>query len=335
MNLKILSLPIFVLTFFACTSKSKNQEFAELLNNPPYNKISDSIKQFPKNDQLFINRAMLLTKQGQFDAANLDFEKAWQLKPTEDAAVFYAAGLINAHRIDSAILHLNKAIALFPENLVLKERLGYSYEQKKDFNNAIKTYDAILQKDNTDFRSWAAKGFCYQELNKDSAAIISFEKSYAIEPNQTVGIELASMYAETKNPKTIAFCDALIKADSAEVKNIQPYYCKGLYYLNTGNNSLAKTFFEKCIKEDYTFPYAYLDLSTVLFEEKKYMEAIKILEIAKKVDNRNAEPYYRLGKCLEALGNKEGAILEYERALALDGNYPVALEALQQLKNAE
>jgi predicted Zn-dependent protease len=62
------------------------------------------------------------------------------------------------------------------------------------------------------------------------------------------------------------------------------------------------------------------------------VEAIKLLEIAKKVDNQNPEPYYRMGKCLEAVNNKSDAKLEYERALALDGNYTVAKEALENMQ---
>jgi tetratricopeptide (TPR) repeat protein len=222
----------FLLLFIiisSCKTSTKKEEFAELLSNPPYTELTDSITKFPGNDQLFINRGILLTKQGQFAAAVNDFEKAWTLKQTEDAAVFYAAGLINSKKYDNAISHLKTATGKFPQNLVLMERLGYAFEQKNDYLSASKVYEGILRIDSTDFRTWAARAFCYQELNNDEEAIRSFEKSYQLEPNQSVGIELASMYAETKNPKTIAFCDGIIKADTATVKNIQPFYCKRRY----------------------------------------------------------------------------------------------------------
>jgi tetratricopeptide (TPR) repeat protein len=280
---------------------------------------------------LYINRGALLTKQGQFAAAVPDFEKAWKLKSTEDAAVFLGASLINVQRYDSAINHLKKVTNLFPDNLVLKERLGYSYAQKKQFENAIAQYHAILQKDPKDFRSWAAKGYCYQELDKDAEAINAFENSYTILPNQTVGNELASMYAVMNSPKTIAFCDALIKADSAEVKNVQPIYYKGLYYKNAKDNAQAKLLFDLCIKTDYTYAYPYIDKAAILYEEKNYDAAIKLLDIAKPIDNKNPEIYYLMGNCLAAVGNKDAAKIEYERVLALDKTYTEAANALKAL----
>jgi tetratricopeptide (TPR) repeat protein len=139
------------------------------------------------------------------------------------------------------------------------------------------------------------------------------------------------MYAETKNEKTIAFCNALIKADTAKDKSVHPIYSKGRYYRNIGNNAEAIKIFDDCIKTDYTFSYAYLDKAEILIGEKKYTDAVKILNIAKENDNQNPDVYYLMGTCFEATNKKEDAKIEYQRAIALDKEYTIAKEALERL----
>lgn len=328
-----------VLFFFAllsviisCNNQKEDNDITAILKEAPYESITDSIKKFPEADTLYFNRGLLLTKNKLYEPAFLDFEKAWSLKQNEDNGVFLGASLINLDKFNEAVAHFVKLTSIFPDNLVVRERLGFCFEQIDKPNEAINQYDYILKKDSSDFITMATKAYALQSLNNDAEAIKWFEKSYALVPNKTIGNELVMMYAVTKNNKTIALSDKLIQSDSSDMKSVQPIYAKGLYYKNTSNYALAVTFFDQCIREDYTFPYAYLDKAVILYEQKKYIESIKILEIAKQNDNQNSEVYYRMGRCLEALGNKNGAILEYERALALDKDYTVAKEALEKLQ---
>jgi tetratricopeptide (TPR) repeat protein len=325
---------LFVITLIiaiGCNNKEETNDFTKIVKDEIYATITDSIKKFPKEDTLYLGRALLLTKNKQYEAALIDFTEAWELKENEDNGIFLGVGYINLSRYKDAIAHFVQLTQKFPDNLMIRERLAFCFEQSNLPNEAINQYDYILKKDPEDYVTMATKAYALQQMNNDAEAIKWFEKSYNGIPNLTIGNELALMYAESKNPKTIALCDVLIKEDSSENKNVQPIYAKGLYYKNIGNYGAAMPLLDDCIKLDYTFPYAYLDKSVILYDQKKYDEAIKILEIAKQNDNKNSEVYYRMGKCLEAKGNKEGAKLEYERALALEPDYEVAKEALGKL----
>ncbi len=323
---------IFLPIFMSCNNQKDRIDNSKILKATPYTEITDSIKKFPKNEQLYINRGILLTKNNQLEIATNDFENAWQIKPTAETAAFYATSLMRHNKYDTAIIHLKKTVTQFPTNLFLKELLGKSYQEKNKYAEALKIYDAMLSIDSLNLKAHTAKGFCYQELKNDNAAIKAFEMSYSITPTTLVSNELADMYAETKNEKTISFCKAILKTDTAKDKNVQPLYCIGRYYRNIGNNVEAKKIFEECIRKDYTFSYAYLDKAEILIDEKKYTECISILNIAKENDNQNADVYYLMGKCLEATNKTEDAKIEYQRAIALDKEFTSAKEALEKLK---
>lgn len=316
---------------FSCGRKDTGR-FEALLQQPPYKVYTDSIHKEPKRASLYFSRAGLLTQGHETEAALADFEKAYTLESNDLYAWAYGSTLINLQRYDSAINLLKKATLSFPNNLNIKERLAYTYNLAKKPNEALKVYDEILALDSTDFRSWAAKAYIYQDMDDDAKALEAFKRSYLLYPTQASGEEIAFMMAQNKNPETIAFCRALIKQDSAAT-SVQPYYCMGLYYKNTGNTPEAIKQFDYCIRTDYSFPDPYLDKGEIFYNEKKYSEALKVFQLVKTSNNTYADAYFWAGKCYEAMGKKSEAKLEYERAFALDKDFAEAKEAAERVKN--
>jgi tetratricopeptide (TPR) repeat protein len=327
MKLSILPI-IFLFLFIACTSNKQADVLDSLLKEPPYKGITDSIKENSKSDDLLIKRGNLLAGNKQFELAKQDFEKAWKINPTELTGILYGASLVELNQFENAITFFNAFAKNFPNNLKVKERLGFCYEQTGKLDNALLEYDAILLADPDDFITYNAKAFLLQQTNNNAEAIKNFEKSFAILPNVMAGKELASMYAESKNARALLICDALLKVDSSDATKLEPYYYKGRYYKNIGNTVQALLFFDKCIQLDYTFAYPYLDKGEILLQNKNYKEAINTLVLAKQVDNKNAEPYFTTAKCYIGLGEKSKAILELERAKALDKEYTNAVDEL-------
>lgn len=327
----LIFLLILVLGTVSCRQKDTRKNYEDLLKLPPYKVFTDSIHQQPKRAGLYFSRGGLLSAAGQFEAAAADFEKAWELEPSDVNAWYYGSTLINLQRYDSAINILKKANVLFPASLSIKERLAYTYNLVKKPDAALGMYDEIIARDSSDFRSWAAKAYIHQDAGRDSLAIACFKKSYALNPIQVVGEEIAFQMAQDKDPQCISFCQLLIQRDSAKT-SIQPWYCMGLYHKNTGNTTEAIKLFDYCIKTDYTFPDPYLDKGEILFNQKKYDEALKIFQLVKTNNNTYADAYFWTGKCYEAQGKKTEAALEYERAFALDKEFKEAKEEMERLK---
>jgi len=169
------------------------------------------------------------------------------------------------------------------------------------------------------------------EITGDTAnAIGTLEKFVTPGELTEAGLRLAHLYAETKNPKTIPFCDLMIKNDRTG-KDPNPVYLKGVYYYNTDDYSKAMAAFDECIQKDYTFIDAYMEKGRILFKQKNYTEAIKVYDLAITISNQFADAYLWKGRCQEALGQKQEAKLNYLRAFGLDKTLKEAKEAADKL----
>lgn len=112
-----------------------------------------------------------------------------------DAYLLKAYALTELGRIKEAQESLNSAIALSPMNSQYLSELAYTYQQLKDCDKSISTYegaasmaeigseDATKTADLT--RAWRGKGFCLVEQGKLKEAEEVYEKSLALDPNDS------------------------------------------------------------------------------------------------------------------------------------------------------
>src|SRR5688500_7415291 len=100
-----------------------------LLQAPPYNSLTDSIRQQPRDPELYYRRAALLLKNGQAAPAEADLRQAWSLEPREK----YGLGLSNvlaAKSPDSALGFLQQATRTLPKSIALQVSRARLLQQK-------------------------------------------------------------------------------------------------------------------------------------------------------------------------------------------------------------
>ncbi|RYY94496.1 MAG: tetratricopeptide repeat protein, partial [Chitinophagaceae bacterium] len=68
-----------------------------------------------------------------------------------------------------------------------------------------------------------------------------------------------------------------------------------------------------------------------LYAQKKYDAALRAFQLAISITPSFADAHYWAGKCLEALGNKPEAKLNYQRAYGLDKTNTEAKAAAERL----
>jgi tetratricopeptide (TPR) repeat protein len=330
---KIVGLLLIVLTFVSsCNDKESSSPFDKVLTQPPYADLTDSIKNEPRRDDLYFRRGVLLNSNDLTEPALADFKKAWSLMKNEKYA-FGLGNLLLDKKPDSAIVFLNDALKELPESFLLQLTLARSYNKINKTDEALKICNAILEKNPTQVDVMKMKAELLDKKGNIPESISILEKAYSITPYDIeLNYELAYKYAENKNVKVIKLCDSLIKIDSLQI-HAQPHYYKGIYYSNIGDKAKALSLFDLAIVYDKFYMNAFIEKGRILYEQKKIADAFKVFELANTLSNAFPDAYYWMGKCQEALGQKEEAKLNYQRAYSLDKTFIEAKEAIDAIKN--
>ncbi len=318
-------------TITGCNPFDDDKSF-KILNDPPFNIITDSIKKFPSNAALYSERAALLSQKDLPELAYPDYKKAWSLSANESTALSYTASMFMTGRETDAIKLLQECLKKFPGNKEFPRRLSEAYLQSGKSREALKQFNKLIEADSNNFEALYEKGILLSELKDTLQAIQSLEKAYSLQPLQLVGISLANLYAETKNKRVLELCDELISKDSAR-ELTDAVFIKGIYFANTQQFDEALEAFEECINRDWKFTEAYIEKGIILFNDDNFDEALKTFALAARVSNTYPDAYYWMGRCYESIGKKEEARDNYLRALALDKNFKEAKESLKRLNN--
>jgi tetratricopeptide (TPR) repeat protein len=328
---KILPLLSIVLIFISgCNDKGTNSPYGELLSQPPFAGLTDSIKQEPKNDKLYFNRAVLLNTNNLPEPALADFKKAWSIKKEEKYA-FGLSNLLLDKKPDSAINFLKEALAVLPNSFLLQLTLVRSLNQLNKTGEALQLANDILLNNPDQVDLLKIKAELLEKNGNPADAVSVLEKAYSLTPYDIdLTYNLAYKYGEYKNVKVIALCDSLIKIDTLEL-HAEPYYYKGLYFSNINDKAKALSLFDQAIRHDYYYLNAYIEKGKVLFNQIKISDALKTFQLANTISPKFPDAWFWMAKCQEALGQKEEALLNYQRAFALDNGFTEAKEAADRL----
>ena len=311
----------------------KEEERTAVLHRPPFAALTDSLRSAQDKDAagLYFRRAELLSRANLHELAAADYHRSWDINPDELTGYRYASTLSIIGQTDKAIQLLTDCSRKYPSNPAFPGLLGELYQQSGRMKEALAIYDALLAKDSLDNETWYEKGLLLEKMRDTAHAIAALSKAYSLQPVNTYGLELAHVYAESSNPVALSICDDVLRKDSTH-ELLDPLFIKGIYYANTAQYKKAIVQFDSCIGRDWKFTDAYLEKGIALYEQKRYDTAMSTFLMTIKVSDTYPDGYYWVGRCFEATGRKDQAVLYYRQALALDKDFTEAADHIKQLQ---
>jgi len=314
----------------ACNNSNDSSRYEELLSRPPYANLTDSIHQNSSEADLYYRRGMLLYKNHNNPPALDDLKKAWSLNKKELYAISISNILLD--RPDSAVSFLQDALKMLPQSIPLHIGLIQAYANDQKTSEALEICEKVLQQHPNQVAVLMIKSDLLEQKNDTAGSIRALQQAYLFAPsNEDLCYNLAFKFAQSNNPKVLTLCDSLLQHDTIEEK-AEPWYFKATYYNNINDKGKALEYFDRAIQSDYSFLDAYMDKGKILYDQRKFAEAINVFQLALKVSATYADAYYWLGRCQEAKGQKADARLNYERAYGLDKSLTEAKEAAESLK---
>ena len=120
-------------------------------------------------------------------------DKDGTTKNIKDSAISSTKNILDALQKDS-------------NNIELQVATAKSLDSSSNYKEALKLYDKLIAKDNANQDYWIEKGRLHAKTLDTVNAIKSFVIATKIYPKPIALLELANLFAETKNINTIKVC---------------------------------------------------------------------------------------------------------------------------------
>ena len=264
--------------------------------------LSEAIKIRPREVEVYVQFAIVCSRQGWIDKAVEYYAIALHLDPNSPSAQYglkvlghYQLGLIQARKgaFEKAKTQYHRAIELDPELSLPHFQLGYLLTQQGKFEEAVPFY----------------------------------QKAIALYPNHTGAYyQLANAYFRMgKQEEGKRQLEKFREIKAKERFNLAEQSLK------EGEIDQALTAFQRALDMDAAFAPAYARLSAIALQQNDLEIAAEYLQQALEIRPNFAAGHYQLGSIYHKQGEVEKAIESFETALQLRPNFAPVCNALAWL----
>jgi tetratricopeptide (TPR) repeat protein len=157
--------------------------------------LTEGLSQQPKSDDLYVARGVLYVQLAQYDKAEADFEKAYELNPHQSLSTA-AQGLaaVQANDLDHALVSIQEKLKRKPNDPLLLYLQADVLSQKgvdpgtPDFQLALHSAQKSVSLQPTLAASRAVLGKLYMQSGQYQAAIEQCRKALSIDPNDQTAV---------------------------------------------------------------------------------------------------------------------------------------------------
>lgn len=158
------------------------------------------LRQNPKDTDGMRLLADIGERFGAMDEAEFLLESAVEFEPDNlDLRLAYVDILRKRQKFDSALEQAEILYQRSPDNPVIKSQLAIQTMQAGDFEGAIDLYDEVIDQLPADPALWTAKGHAQKTYGQQAAAVQSYKKAAAVQP------DYGEAYFALSNLKTYRF----------------------------------------------------------------------------------------------------------------------------------
>lgn len=223
-----------------------------------------------------------------------------------------------------ALAEYQKAEKLNPASVTTKNNMGLLYFEQKNYKNAIETYNQVLLIDPKNIIARLQKGKCYSAVNMQDKAEEEFINALKYDPkNKEVQTCLAELYLKTMSP------DEAVEKIARNSQLSDDLYSKLAYSLHqNGDLDNALKYYKKALSINKNDKSLYLNIAQIYNGKNNFTEAMKYSKEAvilfpddKQVRNLNSEISSR----------QTGHLYEEAEKLRNSGKYTEAIAAYNKI----
>lgn len=276
----------------------------------------------PAVQSLRLDLALALFKSGQLKEAIPEFEilrknAAPGSPDAQRATVLLGMSYYGIADYPHAATYLKEASLEEPNNLELLLALEHSYLWSHQVKYVLDVYHQILSLNPDSAQADMIAGEALDEMKDNAGATEMFRAAVKADPKQpNVHFGLGYLlWTQKQYPEAS-------QEFQAEIAN-DPKHVQSLIYLadsdiQMNQISAAEPLLQQALKLDPTFALGHLDMGIVASESGRNEEALREFLLAEKKMPDDVNVHWRLARLYRAMGRKEEAKLEFDKASTLN-----------------
>jgi len=337
LKIKLVSLLIVILLGGLCSCRESSSK-KTISSRKSENQKVDSLKLLtrqigldPANSNLFKLRAGIYLKEGRIDPAFRDISKAIELNP-ENPENFLMLGDIYfvLGKVDNCLSSYKKAAKLEPGSEKPLLKLAGTLLMLQQFDKASPYIERAISMNQNSSQAFYFRGLQKMETGDTLSAITQLRIAVNLDSSNYDALMQAGSLLSSQHDTTAI--DYFVKALQARPDNQQALYFVARRYQEMGQYDTAIGFYQKINSLYPANKMAYYNQGYIyLVDKREFENAITAFQQAIAIDPRFVESVYNLGRTYEALGRYKEAREQYQQALKLKTNYPLAVDGMNRL----
>lgn len=328
------------LLLVSCGNENQTKK-AEALNNSKQlavlslpkkiDSLSVLIRKNPTDAELFSNRSNIYFVMEMIDSAINDIEIASRLEPLKFGYLLRRADMeILRGQPDMAKTALTKILLKEPLHFEANLKMANLHLILEDYTKSRNILDMIIKAEPNNSKALFLRNMVHQSEGNMQAAINDLMVAVSSDPNYYEAQNMLGLL-KSYNKDDIAI-DFYNNAIRLRPNLIEPRYNLGYYYQSTGRGNKAIEQYKYILQKiDSTALDPMFNIGFIYQEMGEFEESLKFYKLASLLYPDEARIFYQLGRSYENLRNKEQAIKNYQRAVAIEPDMEIAFEALEKL----
>jgi len=275
----------------------------------------------PRMPGLRLNLGLALFKDGELKQSLVEFTPLLKAAPAGSAdaqrlTILVAMAHYGVGEYAQAVPYLKTAAVADAQNLPLRLALAHSCLWSKQYSCVMDVYHEILTLNAESAEADMLAGEAQDELKEYDGAITEFRaaaKANPKEPNVHFGLGYL-LWTQRQYPEAAQEFQAELANDPNNAQ-ATAYLADADIQLN--HPELAQPLLEKVAKTDPGLALAHLDLGILYTDGGRQADALRELSLAVKLTPDDVNVHWRRGRLLKAMGKKDAAKAEFDKASSL------------------
>jgi arylsulfatase A-like enzyme/Tfp pilus assembly protein PilF len=231
--------------------------------------------------------------------------------------------LEGAGKLEGAAATFRKILAVDPTPAIVHHQLGSLYFKMGDYEKAVESFKAAIQRNERDEASLLALARTYGEMGKFKEAIAGYERALTLNPEDSaalnnIAVALMKLGAWQRARETLE----LAVRQSSPLK--ESFYHLGVCYQREQRLDQATAQFRKAVEMDDKFAAAHYDLGAIFARQGQQGAAIEEFKKASAARPDFAEPHFNLGALYARSGDLKAAAAELQKAIQIRPDFAEA-----------